>query len=134
MFLLFLMHCGISTKQKMELLSCDLTSCYICQSFTDLQWSRTWNIKKSKNQKKTENQKIKKIKKSKHVIFVSYSFALFEGKKQSKNVIFVSYSLALFEGKKQSKKSKRLILWLIEMIYISSEKLLTHPPTHGNTP
>ena len=39
--LLFLMHCGISTKQEMELLSCDLTSCYLCQSFTDLQWSRT---------------------------------------------------------------------------------------------
>ena len=36
------MHCGISTKQEMELLSCDLTSCYLCQSFTDLQWSRTW--------------------------------------------------------------------------------------------
>ena len=45
------MHWGISTKQEIELLSCDLTSFYLCQSFTDLQWSRTLLIKKSKNQK-----------------------------------------------------------------------------------
>ena len=31
------LHCSISTKQEMELLSCDLTSCFLCQSFTDLQ-------------------------------------------------------------------------------------------------
>ena len=57
------MHCGITTKQEMELLSCELTSCYLWQSFTDLQWSRTWLTKnqKSKNQK-IKNQKIKKLK------------------------------------------------------------------------
>ena len=34
--------CGISAKPEMELFSCDLTSCYLCQSFTYLQWSRAW--------------------------------------------------------------------------------------------
>merc|ERR1712115_187492 len=33
----FFMHCSISTKQEIELKSCDLTSCYLCHSFTDLQ-------------------------------------------------------------------------------------------------
>jgi len=60
------MHCGIGTKQEMELMSCDLTSCYLCKSFTDLQ-SKNQKILKSKNQKikKSKNQKIKKSKKSK---------------------------------------------------------------------
>ena len=38
---LFSIDCGISTKQEMELLSCNLTSCFLCQSFTDLQRSKT---------------------------------------------------------------------------------------------
>ena len=40
--LLFLIDCGIRTKQEMELLPCDLTSCYLCQLFTDLRRSKTY--------------------------------------------------------------------------------------------
>ena len=36
MFLNFLIHCGIRTKQEMELLSCDQTLCHLCQFFIDL--------------------------------------------------------------------------------------------------
>ena len=42
--LLFVIHCGIRTKQEMELLPCDLTSCYLCQLFTDLRRGKTYFI------------------------------------------------------------------------------------------
>ena len=52
------MHCGISAKPEMELLSFDLTSCYLCQyllTFDEV----------GQNQIYQKNQKIKKTKKSK---------------------------------------------------------------------
>merc|ERR1712243_289497 len=51
-----LQHCGIGAKQEMELLPCDLTSCYLYQSFTDLQ-KKGHNL--SKNQTIKKNKKIK---------------------------------------------------------------------------
>ena len=40
--LLFLIYCGICTKQEMELLTCDLTPCHLCQFFIDLRWGRMY--------------------------------------------------------------------------------------------
>ena len=42
--LFFLIDCGIRTKQEMELLPCDLTSCNLRQLFTDFPWGRTYFI------------------------------------------------------------------------------------------
>ena len=91
------MHCGISTKQEMELLSRNLTSCYLCQSSTDLWWS----IKKSKNQK---NQTI-------DLIFWFFWFFYF----------MINYVL-LYQKIKQIKKSKKfnwLFDFLIFLIFLS---------------
>ena len=52
-----LIKCGICTKQEIDLLSCDLTSYYLCQFLTDLRCGKT-----SKNQKKVkENKKKSKV-------------------------------------------------------------------------
>ena len=40
--LLFLIYCGICTKQEMELLPCDLTPYHLCQFYTDLCWGRMY--------------------------------------------------------------------------------------------
>ena len=42
LYLLFLIYCGICTKQEMELLPCDLTPYHLCQFYTDLCWGRMY--------------------------------------------------------------------------------------------
>ena len=42
--LLFLIFCGICTKQEIELLPCDLTPCHLRQFFIDLYW-KNWKVR-----------------------------------------------------------------------------------------
>ena len=54
----YLIHCGICTKQEIELMSCDLTSCYLPQFLTDIRWGKT-SKNQEKNNKSKKKQKIK---------------------------------------------------------------------------
>ena len=101
------MHCGISTKPEMELLSCDLTSCYVCQSFTDLWWCRTWLIKKSK-----------KSKKIKVLWFFDYLiFYFFHGPTDKPTIGIIEVPVPKLNQNNQ-KCLILLILWLIELVIL----------------